>query len=131
MTVHLRRLLSNLNPIAPPSEGYLGAVIKEPKFADKFPDLVELSMPSSFSANVDVESTPDALAGASASGQIQWLPSDNHISHMTGTLLYYFKGIPGDTAVQAPDNLRLTMTLVYEGWSSLAPKTTTRHNSKK
>lgn len=129
--VTLESFYDNLNPIAPPSEGYLGAVIKEPKFADKFPDLVELSMPSSFSANVDVESTPDALAGASASGQIQWLPSDNHISHMTGTLLYYFKGIPGDTAVQAPDNLRLTMTLVYEGWSSLAPKTTTRHNSKK
>lgn len=129
--VSLEDFYDNLNPIATPSENYLGTVIKNPKFDDKFPDFVELAMPSSFSANLDVESTPDALAGASATGGITWLPSDHHLSHMTGTLLYYFKGIPGDTAVQAPDNLRLTMTLVYEGWSSLAPKSPRSRTSKK
>lgn len=131
VTVALENFYDNLNPIAAPSEDYVGSVIKDAKFIDKFPDFVELSMPTSFSSNVAVESTPDALSGAVATGQVQWLPSDNHLSHMTGTLLYYFKGIPGDTGSQIADELRLTLTLVYEGWSSIAPKARRSSASKK
>jgi hypothetical protein len=46
---------------------------------------------------------------------------------MTGTLKYFFKGIAPDTDVPPaiPDELKLTITLVYEGWSSLSPVTST------
>lgn len=120
-----------LNPIAPVSKAYDGSVIKEPKFTDKFPDVCELSMPTSFSSVVDTASTPDSLGGASASGGIQWLPADNHLSHLTGTLYYFFKGLPGDTAGQIADELKLTITLVYEGWSSIAPKSRKKRSSPK
>ncbi|AXQ65395.1 MAG: hypothetical protein [Circular genetic element sp.] len=120
-----------LNPIAPVSKTYDGSVIKEPKFTDKFPDVCELSMPTSFSSVVDTASTPDSLGGASASGGINWLPADNHLSHLTGTLYYFFKGLPGDTAGQIADELKLTITLVYEGWSSIAPKSRKKRSSPK
>jgi len=63
----------------------------------------------------------EGYAGQLALGEITWLPSDNHLSHMTGTLYYYFKGVAPDTSIPIADNLKLTITLVYEGWSSLAP----------
>ena len=53
-------------------------------------------------------------------GDINWLPSDNHLSHMTGSLYYYFKGVGHDTAGSIADELSLTITLVYEGWAPLA-----------
>ena len=98
-----------------------GSDIKSPKFAAKFPLRRELIMPTSFSSQVDTGSIPDTLAGGLATGDIQWLPSDNHLSHLTGTLYYYFKGITPDSAGQIADELKLTITLIYEGWSSLAP----------
>jgi hypothetical protein len=39
---------------------------------------------------------------------------------MTGTLRYFFKGVSPDTAGQIADELKLTITLVYEGWAPLA-----------
>ena len=77
-------------------------------------------MPTSFSAQLAAETDPDSFAGGLATGEIQWLPSDNHLSHMTGTLYYFFKGVAPDTALQIPDELKLTITLVYEGWAPLA-----------
>lgn len=126
--VTLEDFYDNLQPIMPESRSYTGSIIKTAKFTDRFPNRVELQMATSYSATVDVESTPDTLAGSIATGGIEWLPSDNHISHMTGTLYFFFKGIPGDTAVQLPDELKLVITLAYEGWSSVAPR---RRGSKK
>jgi len=117
--VSLEGYYDNLNPIPEPSEDPFGAVIKTAKFNNKFPDWVNLVMPTSFSVN-----TTDGgyYSGAISMGDIQWLPSDNHISHMTGTLGYYFKGIAPDTDVPPadPDELSLVITLVYEGWAPLA-----------
>lgn len=120
--VSLEEFYDNLQPIMPVSKTYTGGTIKTAKFTDRFPDRVELQMPTSFSSMVDVESTPDSLGGGIATGGIEWLPSDNHISHLTGTLFYFFKGLPGDTGAQFPDELKLTITLAYEGWSSVAPR---------
>jgi len=71
------------------------------------------------------------LAGGLATGEIEWLPSDNHLSHMTGTLYYYFKGVVPDTAGQIADELKLIITLVYEGWAPLATTRSARAVTKK
>jgi len=116
--VSLATYFDNMNPIPEPSEDPFGAVIKTAKYQNKFPDWRNLVMPCAFSAD-----TTDLgyYSGALALGDIQWLPSDNHLSHMTGSLRYYFKGIAPDTDVPpvAPDELKLVITLVYEGWASL------------
>ncbi len=127
--VSLESFYDNLNPIGAPSEDPFGTVIKTAKFTDKFPDERSLIMPTSFSAIPQGATPPEGYAGQLATGDISWLPSDNHLSHMTGTLYYYFKGVAADTSVPIADTLKLTITLIYEGWSSLAP--TTRTPSKK
>lgn len=118
-SVTLEEFYNNLNPVNPSSSAYAGGTIKQPKFDFHFPPQVVLSAPATFSSTVDVASTPDTLAGQVATGDMQFLPADNHISHLTGTLYYFFKGVAGDTAVQAADELKLTITLAYEGWSPL------------
>lgn len=117
--VTLQEYYNNLNPVNPSSTSYVGTIIKAPKFDAHFPIEGRLNAPATFSSMVDVSSTPDTLAGQVATNDMQWLPSDNHISHLTGTLLYFFKGVAGDTAVQLPDELKLVITLAYEGWSPL------------
>lgn len=128
--VTLESYYDNLNPIPELSEDPFGAVIKTAKYTDKFPDWRNLEMPCTFSAT-----TTDGgfYSGAVSMGQIQWLPSDNHLSHMTGTVAYFFKGIAPDTDVPpaTPDELKLTITLVYEGWAPLAKKTSARAPTKK
>jgi len=121
-TVSLSSYYDNLNPIPVPSEDPFGAVIKTAKFANKFPDFKSLIMPTSFTAVTIAEDDPDTYAGGMANGDISWLPSDNHLSHMTGTLYYYFKGVAPAPLVAPviPDELKLTITLVYEGWAPLA-----------
>lgn len=120
--VTLESYYDNLNPIPESSEDPFGAVIKTAKFTDKFPDYRNLEMPCSFSANAYDTVLGVGYAGAVSTGSIQWLPSDNHLSHMTGTLAYFFKGLAPDTDVPpaSPDELKLTITLVYEGWAPLA-----------
>jgi len=118
--VSLETYYDNLNPIPEVSEDPFGAVIKTAKFTDKFPNQRTLLMPTAYSANVDPSTTPDTYAGAIALGDINWLPSDNHLSHMTGSLYYYFKGVGHDTGGAYADTLSLTITLVYEGWAPLA-----------
>ena len=117
--VTLEDYYDNLNPIEAPSENYLGNVIKTAKFTNKFPDRRTLLMPATFSS---MPRDAALLAGGGIStGDIQWLPSDNHLSHMTGSLYYYFKGLPGDVDPgPIADDLKLTITLVYEGWAPLA-----------
>jgi len=132
--VSLATYYDNLNPIPEASEDPFGAVIKTAKFTNKFPDQRTLIMPTSFSALTDIGPVPDSYHGGIATGDISWLPSDNHMSHMTGTLYYYFKGVsPADGGV-IPDELKLTITLVYEGWAPLAKvrsaKPTTRRTNK-
>ena len=130
--VSLESYYDNLNPIAAVSETPFGVVIKTAKFIDKFPDFKALEMPTTFSASAYDTAVGTGYAGAVAMGQIQWLPSDNHLSHMTGTLNYFFKGIAPDTDFPpaTPDELKLTITLVYEGWSSLAPMKNKKLTSK-
>jgi hypothetical protein len=125
--ISLEDFYDNLNPIALPSEDPFGAVIKTAKFTDKFPDWRNLEMPTSFSATTTELPLGTGYSGAISTGDIQWLPSDNHLSHLTGTLKYFFKGIAPDTDTPpaTPDELKLVITLVYEGWSSLAPTTKT------
>lgn len=128
--VSLSSYYNNLNPIPEASEDPFGAVIKTAKYIDKFPDFKNLLMSTAFSAD-----TTDGgyYSGALAMGDIQWLPSDNHLSHMTGTLNYYFKGIAPDTDIPPadPDELKLVITLVYEGWAPLAKTRSARPTTKK
>ncbi len=130
-TVTLEGYYDKMNPIALPSTDYSGAVIKTAKFTDKFPDFAEITMSTSFSSMTDTSTVPDTLGGAIATGDLTFLPADNHLSHMTGTLFYYFKGVAPDTAATAADELKLIITLVYEGWSSIAPSSQRRITSRK
>jgi len=50
---------------------------------------------------------------------------------MTGTLRFYFKGIPGDAAIPIADELKLVITLVYEGWAPLAETRSSKAVTKK
>jgi len=106
---------------AVPSYNPFGSIVKQPKWTAKFPTRLELTAPATFSSMVDTATAPDSLGGGIAMGDINFLPTDNHLSHLTGTLYYFIKGIPGDTGAQLEDSLKMTITLVYEGWSSLAP----------
>jgi len=125
--VTLESYYDNLNPIPVVSEDPFGAVIKTAKYTNKFPDKKNLEMPCTFSSGV---TSGGLLSGAVAIGDIQWLPSDNHLSHMTGTLAYYFRGIANNTW-NAADVLNLTITLVYEGWAPLAKVRSARPPTKK
>lgn len=121
--VSLEDYYDSLNPIAEASKDPFGVVIKEPKFTDKFPDYRALEMPATFSASIETNFVPDALHGGNASGSMTWLPADNHMSHMTGTLRYFFKGVSYNRTTvppTIPDELKLVITLVYEGWAPLA-----------
>jgi len=131
--VTLESYFDNLNPIPEVSADPFGAVIKTAKFTDKFPDFRNLDMPCSFSAQAYDTATGVGYAGAISTGSIQWLPSDNHLSHMTGTLAYFFKGIAPDTDAPPanPDELKLTITLVYEGWAPLAKVRSAKPVTKK
>ena len=129
--VSLEGYYDNLNPIPTVSEDPFGAVIKTAKFANKFPNYRILTAPTSFSAQVDTSATPDSYAGGIATGDINWLPADNHLSHMTGTLRWFFKGVSPDTAGQIADELKLTITLVYEGWAPLAKVRSAKPMTKK
>jgi len=129
--VSLGSYYDNLNPIPAVSEDPFGAVIKTAKFTDKFPDFRTLLSSTSFSS-INQSGVPlEGYAGGIATGDIQWLPADNHLSHMTGTLNYYFKGIPGDSAVPTADELKLVITLVYEGWAPLAKVRSSKAVTKK
>lgn len=118
----------------PASASYdpFGIIIKNPKFTKEFPQFTDLPMAATFSAGVDTATTPDSLHSAVAMDQFNWLPSDNHISHMTGTLKFYFKGVAPDTGAANADHLKLVILLVYEGWSSLMikPKRSTRSRTR-
>lgn len=128
--VSLMNYYDNLNPIPAVSEDPFGATIKTAKYTDKFPDSRTLVMPTSYSS---IPRDLALLTGAGiATGDIQWLPADNHISHMTGTLYYYFKGIPGDVDPgPIADVLNLQITLVYEGWAPLAKTRSARAVTKR
>jgi len=132
--VSLSSYYNNLNPIPVASEDPFGAVIKEAKFIDKFPDFRTLLMPATFSASIESSTTPDQIHGGVASGDISWLPADNHLSHMTGTLHGYFKGVSYNRTTvppTIPDELKLIVTLVYEGWAPLAKVRSSRAVTKK
>lgn len=117
--VSMQLYYDNMSPQAVASKTPFGATVKQPKWSHKFPDRIELSAAATFSSMVDTQGIPDSLGGAMALGEINWLPADNHFSHLTGTLFYFIKGIPGDTGAQAADQLKMIITLVYEGWSPL------------
>lgn len=127
--VSIEDFYNSLNPVDEASTNPFGTVIKEPKFTEKFPSPVNLEVPSSFSAVADTVPIPDQLFGQVATGEMIWLPSDNHISHLTGTLNYFFKGVAADTLGQIADTLKLTITLAYEGWSPLNTKRTTKRST--
>jgi len=129
--VSLEEYYDNLNPIPAESEDPFGAVIKTAKYSDKFPNYKILYSPTSFSAINQTGLPPEGYAGGIATGEIQWLPSDNHLSHMTGTLRYFFKGVPGDASVPIADELKLVITLVYEGWAPLAKVRSSKAVTKK
>lgn len=122
-SVTLESFYDNMSPIPAVSTTYTGAQIKTPKYEDKFPSYVELTMPTSFSASHQAVATPDEFSGGLATGEMTFLPSDNHLSHMTGTLYYFFKGIADRNTGANADQLKLVITLAYEGWSSIAPTT--------
>lgn len=122
VNVSLEQYWENMRPIPPASETAYGVIIKEPKFDNVFPERMTLYCSSTFSSMVDTSSLPDSLGGALATSEINWLPTDNHLNHMTGTLYYYVKGLPIDTGAQLPDELTVIVTLVYEGWNPLVDR---------
>ncbi|AXH78874.1 MAG: hypothetical protein [Circular genetic element sp.] len=129
--VSIQDVYNSLNPIEAASEDAYGVVIKEPKFAFKFPSYNNLVAPTTFSAGVDPSFTPDAYESQIATGSMYFLPADNHLSHLTGTLRYRFRGVSPDTLSQIGDTLSLIITLVYEGWAPLNSKTRTKSSKKK
>jgi len=132
--VSLETYYDNLNPIPAVSEDPFGAVIKTAKYTNKFPDKRTLLMPATFSASIESSTVPDQIHGGVATGDISWLPADNHLSHMTGSLYCYFKGVSyhRDTLPPTvPDELKLIVTLVYEGWAPLAKTRSAKAVTKK
>ena len=117
--VTLESYWNNRQPIPAASATEFGTVIKNPKYEDEFPDKVRLYASATMSSVVNLGTVPDTLSGAIIDESMIWLPSDNHVQHLTGTLYYFIKGIPGDTPWQLPDELTAVITLVYEGWSPL------------
>jgi len=122
--VSLEGYYDKLNPIPDVSKDPFGVTIKTAKFANKFPDHRMLLMPASFSSAHNGIGTTEF--GGIATGEISWLPTDNHLSHLTGTVNFFFKGLPGDSAVVIADELKLVITLVYEGWAPLAETRSSR-----
>ena len=131
--VSIQDTYDSMNPQAEVSRNPFGTLVKDPKWTYKFPATFELSSQATFSNTVDVASTPDTFAGGIAMGGINWLPSDNHISHLTGTLYYFIKGTTPTHAIADQDKLKMVITLVYEGWSPLAssPKKLKKGKSSK
>ena len=131
--ISLENTWYNVNPIAQPSEDWLGSDIKDAKFFFKFPQPRTLYASSTFSAGVNADFTPDAFQNGVATNTMTWLPTDNHISHMTGTLFWYLKGVPIDTISQNADQLKICITLAYEGWNKIAktPKRRKMRGKKK
>lgn len=129
--VSIQDVYNSLNPVEVASEDAYGVVIKEPKFTFKFPSHQNLLMSTTFSADVNADFTPDAYTSQIATGHVEWLPADNHLSHLTGTLRYGFRGVVQDTSSQAADTLDLVFTLVYEGWGPLDSKPRTKSSKKK
>jgi len=121
--VSLEDMYNSLNDIAAPSKNPLSnATIKQPKYFAKFPntaDSLQLWVNGNFTSMVDVSSTPDSLGGALAMNEITWLPADNHLAHLTGTLKVDAWCLPPDTGFQNADQAEVEITLVYEGWSPL------------
>lgn len=132
--VSLEDYYDSLNPIPDVSKDPFGITIKTAKYTDKFPDAKTLIMPTSFSSLTETSTVPDSYHGGIATGEISWLPSDNHLSHMTGTLYWYFKGVTYHPITVPPtiaDELKLTITLVYEGWAPLAKTRSSRAVTRK
>lgn len=133
--VGLESYYDKLNPIPNKSNDPFGNTIKVPKFPNKFPDAQSLFMATSFSGMPFEIADPvvpyTVPVGGIASGAMQWLPADNHISHLTGTLYYYFKGVTPDNAIFNADELKLTITLAYEGWAPLAKVRSAKSNGPK
>lgn len=127
--VSLEGYYDQLNPIPDVSKDPFGVTIKTAKFANKFPDHKTLLMPASFSSAHNGLGTPEF--GGIATGDMQWLPADNHLSHLTGTLSYFFKGLPADSAIVIADELKLVITLVYEGWAPLAESRSSKPVTRK
>ncbi|AXH78547.1 MAG: hypothetical protein [Circular genetic element sp.] len=129
-TITIQDIYNSLNPVEAASTDAFGVVIKEPKYTFKFPSHQNLMMSTSFSAAVEADFVPDAYSSQIATGHVEWLPSDNHLSHLTGTLKYDFRGVAQDTPSQAADTLDLVITLVYEGWGPLDTKPRTKTSKK-
>lgn len=121
--ISLEDYYNSLNPIAEPSKNPLTNVnIKQPKYFGKFPayaDLQELWVQGNFTSMVDVGSTPDSLGGAIAMSDYNWLPADNHLAHLTGTVQLDAWVLPPDTGFQIADEAEIEIHLIYEGWSPL------------
>lgn len=135
--VSLEDMYNSLNDIALPSRNPIGnATIKQPKYYAKFPstaDSHQMWINGNFTSMVDTGSTPDSLGGALAMNEITWLPADNHLAHLTGTLRLDAWVLPPDTGFQIAESADLEIILVYEGWSPLveAKKTTKKLGRKK
>lgn len=108
----------------PSLDPFDSSVIKSPKFSQYFPEEQTIYMSSTNSAMVDTSSTPDSLGGGLSLSDITWLPSDNHLNIFLGLFNGYVKIGQPDTLGQNADELKLVITLVFEGWNSIftAPK---------
>jgi len=128
--VTIQDIYNSLNPVEVASDDAYGVAIKQPKFSYKFPSYNNLVASTSFSSGVD-STLPVAYEQQMATGAMHFLPADNHLSHLTGTLRYRFRGVAPDTIAQAADTLNLVITLAYEGWAPLDTKSRTKRSIKK
>lgn len=115
------------------STSHYGDDIKEAKFGEMYLDastnmITSLTCQATASGGVDVESLPDSLGWGVSLGDMTLLPADNHINVMCGLVNYSIRVFPEDTAAQYADTVQYKLTLMFEGWSSIADS---MKNSKK
>lgn len=111
-------------PILPASADHYDGSIKDPKFGTQYIDQnsdIYTSLICGGAASGGVHpGTLDMLGWGINLGEINWLPSDNHINVMCGLVDYQIRFYPEDMLAQTADELIWQLTLVYEGWSPLA-----------
>lgn len=111
-------------PAPLPSESHYGSAIKASKIGEHYIDQTDcftnLVAQASASGGVDVGSTPDSLGWGVSIQDMVLLPTDNHLNIMCGRGTWSIRFFPEDTGAQIADELSWQITLLIEGWSSLA-----------
>lgn len=112
-------------PAPDESTTHYGTNIKAAKFGDFYIDqstnmITSITCQATGTGGVDTATIPDSLGWGISIGDMTMLPADNHINVMCGLVNYSLRVFPEDTAVQIADDVQYRLTLMFEGWSSIA-----------